>query len=135
MIGLSPDVTNLKDGLLLLEERLSQEQGRFALFALFKREDAYGDWDLVISAPWVGDNKMKLLDLISLDLKKNFVWEDRAMLSRIVILAPDDPFVEAINKLVDVAHAEDIRITDRVVNEVPIEDSYIITSKGLSGAS
>lgn len=130
----SKDVTILKEFLLVLEQRVSQELGGFALFALIKRDDDYGDWDLVVSAPWVKDER-DLMELISIELNKNLVLQDWGMLSRIVVLSPDEPFVAAINKLVDVEHANDVSITNRQVIHVPIEDSYIITSKPLAVAA
>jgi hypothetical protein len=42
-------ITKLK----AMERELSEENGAFALFALFQREDSPHHWDLVIAAPWL----------------------------------------------------------------------------------
>ena len=53
----------LLDRFIALEQTLTEEEGEFALFALFLREDAEGGisgysgysakWDLVVAAPWI----------------------------------------------------------------------------------
>jgi len=41
------------DKFVSLERDIASEKGEFSLFALFLREDAEDNWDLLASAPWL----------------------------------------------------------------------------------
>ena len=38
---------------------IAAKKGDFTLFAFFRRADAPGTWDLVVSAPWLESGKLK----------------------------------------------------------------------------
>lgn len=42
-------------------EEIRTKKGEFDFFALFLREDAHRKWDLVVSAPWLGEDKLEAL--------------------------------------------------------------------------
>jgi hypothetical protein len=117
----------LVDKLLDIEATINLEVGSLALFALIEREDAPGKWDLVVSAAWAKERQKDLLNRIALQVRNNLTWEERIALSRILILDPVDPFVRAINNMVNVEHGRD-RVSNFFVNGVSIKDSYIMTS-------
>jgi hypothetical protein len=127
-------ISSLVEKLLDIELRINQEAGSLVLFALIERDDAPGKWDLVVSAVWAKERHKDLLNRIALHVRNNLRWEERVLLSRILILDPQDPFVRAINNMFkDVDHGRD-RFSNFLVNGIAIKDSYIITShrpKGL----
>src|SRR2546426_600860 len=55
-------VPELTEKFAELESRIAEEKGPFALFALFMREDAPDRWDLIVSAPWAGEDKRSVVD-------------------------------------------------------------------------
>lgn len=81
-----------------LGRELSAEKGPFSLFALLLREDAPGKWDLVVSAPWVGADRGTALRLVSAKVKQDLAPAELLAISRIVIVEPDSPEVQAINR-------------------------------------
>jgi hypothetical protein len=120
-------ISSLVEKLLDIEGRINLEAGSLVLFALIERDDAPGKWDLVVSVAWAKESRKYLLNRIALHVKNNLTWEEKVMLSRILILEPQDPFVRAINNRVSIKHGRD-RISNLLVNGIPIKDSYIITS-------
>ena len=68
-----------------LESHIAEEKGPFALFALFMREDAPDRWDLIVSAPWAGDDKRSVVDYFVSQIKSrlgeqgltSLLWPDR----------------------------------------------------------
>jgi hypothetical protein len=48
-----------------LEASIAEEKGSFALFALFMRKEVPDRWDLIVSAPWLGDDKVKRAFIIT----------------------------------------------------------------------
>jgi hypothetical protein len=126
-------ISPLVEKLLAIEARINLEAGSLVLFALIERDDAPGKWDLVVSAAWAKERQKFLLNYIALQVRHNLLWEEKLILSRILILDPQDPFVRAINNMVNVEHGRD-RLSNFLVNGVSIKDSHIITShrpKGL----
>ena len=55
-------VAELTEKFTRLESQIAQEKGDFTLFALFMREDVPDRWDLIVSAPWLGDDKRAAVD-------------------------------------------------------------------------
>ncbi len=55
--------------------QIASQKGDFALFALFRRANGLGRWDLVVSAPWLERGKYKalaeLVDLLSKSISRN----------------------------------------------------------------
>lgn len=119
----SPLVQKLQD----IELRITRDTGPLVLFALIERDDAPGKWDLIVSAAWAKERQKDLLNLIALQVRKNLSWEEKLILSRILILDSQDPFVRAINNTVKVEHGR-ARVSNSLVNDISIKDAYIITS-------
>ena len=71
------------------EEEISQEHGDFTLFGLFERLDIYEKYDLVVSAPWLQDDRAStnlIFDLVRASIG-NDKWFTKIGLFMIV---PDD---------------------------------------------
>jgi len=113
--------------LLKVERSVAAEKGPFALFALLLREEAPEKWDLVVSAPWIEDNKGTALKLISERLKTSLAASDLPIISRIVVADPSDPAVDAINRAVRVEHSA-VEIKDGTFFGHRIKHAHIFAS-------
>ena len=95
---------NIVEKLKSLEKKISSEKGSFLLFSLLLREDASEVWDLVVSASWASKNKASALQYISKQLNKTLSPNQILKLSRIVIIEPGDPALEAMHKVIKIEH-------------------------------
>jgi hypothetical protein len=90
------------DKLHRVMEEVSAERGEFELFGLFLREEAQDKWDLVMSAPWLEEGKLKALGEF-VEKAASIIGEQELLsLSRIVTLNHDDPNLNAILEAVQV---------------------------------
>lgn len=111
-----------------LESEVSRHKGEFALFALFQREEVPGRWDLIVSAPWIGADKNAAVDYF-VDQIKSYLGPDKlTVLSRIVIVSPENSAVEALNRAIHVEHGN-TEVRDSNFFGLPIKHAFIITSK------
>lgn len=115
------------DALLQIERSVAAERGPFALFALLLREEAPEKWDLVVSAPWIEENKGAALKLISDRIKNSLGASDLSVISRIVIADPSDPAVDAINRAVSVEHSA-VEVKDSTFFGLQIKHAHIFAS-------
>ena len=111
-----------------LESRVAGQKGEFALFALFQREEAPGRWDLIVSAPWIGTDKNAAVDFFVNEIQSYLGPENLTLLSRIVVVDPDNSAVEALNRAVHVEHGN-TEIRDSNLFGLPVKHAIIITSK------
>ena len=109
-----------------IEKELSAEKGLFTLFALVEREDSLGNWDIVVSAEWIGNDEKPALDTITSKIYAKLSKAEQIILSRIVILAPSDPFVQNLNFIVP--KNGDSKITNTTINGILIKKAFLITS-------
>jgi hypothetical protein len=109
-----------------IEKEITDERGDVSLFAIFLREDS-DDWDVVVAAPWLGENKKSDLDYLVKKIKEHFDLQEMLLLSRIILVNPSDESVKAINDAFKVEH-EITEIEDRTFFGMPMEHAYIITS-------
>lgn len=121
-------VTNLIEKFARLEAEIAQERGDFTLFALFMREDVPDRWDLIISAPWVGEDKRGAVDYLIDQIKSKLGKEDLIWLSRIVPVDPEDVEVQDLNRTIQVEHGN-VEVRDSNFFGLAIKRAHIITSK------
>src|SRR2546426_3521117 len=76
-------VAELTEKFTRLESQIAQEKGDFTLFALFMREDVPDRWDLIVSAPWLGDDKRAAVSYLVDQIKSKLGERDLTNLSRI----------------------------------------------------
>ena len=107
---------------------MANEKGPFLLFALILREDAPDLWDLVVSAPWIESNKAKALAYIASKVKEALPEEEITKLSRIALIDPNNPALEAVQKTIHVEHGL-TDVQDSVFFGLPIRHAYIVTSR------
>jgi len=76
--------------------KIAARKGDFTLFGLFLPADALGTWDLVVAAPWLEEGNLKALrDFVAL-VKNSAGKRVFRELSRVKIIADDDPALENV---------------------------------------
>ena len=118
----------LVDKLVSLERDVSDERGKFYLFALFLREDAQDKWDLMVSAPWIQADKKEALNYLATQIQSRLIPAELIRSSRIVLIDTDNPALEAINKAIGVEHGK-AEVRDSNFFGLQIDHAYIVTSK------
>lgn len=121
-------VPELTEKFTELESHIAEEKGPFALFALFMREDAPDRWDLIISAPWAGDDKRSVVDYFVSQIKSRLGEQGLTSLSRIVVIDPQDAAVEALNRAIQIEHGR-VEVRDSNFFGLTVKHAYIITSQ------
>lgn len=111
-----------------LELHIAEEKGPFVLFALFMREDAPGRWDLMVAAPWAGDDRRSVVDYFVSKIKSRLGAESLISLSRIIVIDPQEAGVQAFNRAIQVEHGR-VEVRDRDFFGQSIKHAYIITSQ------
>ena len=111
-----------------LEKEVADERGNFVLFGLFLREDAPNRWDVVISAPWLGENKKEPLNFIVRKVTSKIEPQELVMLSGIVLLEPSEDFVKSVNSDIRVEHGN-AEFVNYVFNGMAMKRAHIVTSK------
>jgi hypothetical protein len=121
-------VAELTQNFARLESQLAKEKGAFALFALFLREDVPDRWDLIVSAPWVGEDKQSAVSYLVSQIKSKLGEQDLTRLSRIVVIDPDDVAVQNLNRDIEVEHGN-VEVRDSNFFGLAVKQAHIITSK------
>jgi hypothetical protein len=116
------------DKLRQVMEQVSVEKGDFTLFGLFLREESPDKWDLVISAPWLEEGKLKALGEFVEKLSSIVGQEDVLSLSRIVTLNHNDPSLNAVLRAVQVEN-HPIEFRDNDLFGLEIKHAYILRAK------
>ena len=111
-----------------LESHIAEEKGGFALFALFMREDAPDRWDLMVSAPWTGDDRRSVVEYFVEQIKSILGEQELISLSRIVVIDPQDPAVQALNRAIQIEHGR-VEVRDSNFFGQAVKHAYIITSQ------
>lgn len=113
-----------------LEKEISTEKGEFALFALFRRDDATDKYDLLVSAPWIEADQKQSLEYLAKKVQSRLDQDQFESLSRIVLLDKGNPVLEAIRKSVQTKHsAHEVQNTN--FSGVQITQACISTSSNI----
>lgn len=137
-------MTTIADRFSQLEQRLASERGPFVLFALLLRPElstvvstsdpgVLGRWDLLVSAEWLKRNQESELEYITDQLKSDMGASTLRQLSRVVILAPDDPFVKAVTSAFSTEHTP-LELRNTNLFGIEIDRGFIITAKSKPNA-
>lgn len=111
------------------EREMAEDKGPFVLFAFFLREDAPDLWDLIVSAPWVSEDKSSSLKYITGKVQGALSPEEMLKLSRIVIIEPYNPALEAIQRAIHIEHGAAEIINGNFFG-LQIKHGFMITSRG-----
>ncbi|MEW6210254.1 MAG: hypothetical protein AB1631_17945 [Acidobacteriota bacterium] len=107
---------------------VSAEKGEFVLFGLFLREEAQDKWDLVVSAPWLEESKLKGLGEFVKKAASIVGQQELLTLSRIITLNHDDPNLEAILGTVQIENGP-AEIRNSNFFGLEIKHAYILRAK------
>lgn len=111
-----------------LESELSAKKGDFALFALFMRGELPDRWDLIVSAPWLPENRQAAVNYLVNEIKSQLGVDALITLSQIAVFDSQHVSVQDFNRTIQVEHG-DLEIRDRYLFGLPIRLAHIITSK------
>jgi hypothetical protein len=111
-----------------LEAHIAEERGPFALFALFMREGAPNCWDLIVSAPWAGEDTRSVIDYFVSQIKSRLGAQVLIYLSRIIVINPQDSAIQALNRSIQVEHGR-VEVRDSDFFGLTVKHAYIITSQ------
>ena len=114
--------------LVSIERKISAEKGGFFLFGLFLLEDFPDRWDLVAAAPWFKARDDQALNYIAKILQERLAPKEIVKLSRVALIAPDNPGIEKIHQLVDVEHGT-VEMASNFFFSMDMKRAYIITSR------
>lgn len=111
-----------------LESHIAEEKGPFVLFALFMREDAPDRWDLMVAAPWAGDDRESVVEYFVSQIKSRLGVQSLISLSRIIVVDPQEAGVQAFNRAIQVEHGR-VEVRDTNIFGQAVKHAYIITSQ------
>jgi hypothetical protein len=106
---------------------ITAKRGDFTLFALFRRANGLGGWDLVVAAPWLEAGRLKaigkVIDLVTKSIGKRWLQQ----LARVEVVDSDDPTV----KLLASTPVEDgeRRLVNTDLFGLQIEEAIILRAK------
>lgn len=109
-------------------KELAEERGEFTLFGLFLREESPDKWDLVLSAPWLEEGKLKALGEFVERLSSVIGEEGVLTLSRIVTLNRNDPTLNAILKALQIDDGS-VLVRDSDFFGVQIKEAHVLRAK------
>jgi hypothetical protein len=111
-----------------LETSIAARKGDFVFFALFLREGAPNRWDLLVAAPWLGEDRNAAVGYLVDEIKSTIGADALLSLSRIIVIDPYHEEVQEFNRHVKVEHG-DVEIRDRDIFGQTIKEAHVITSK------
>jgi hypothetical protein len=95
-------------------DKIAAKKGEFTLFALLRRADALGGWDLVVSAPWLESGNLKATRGLVRMLARWMGEESLQQFSRVVALDSDEPRVRFIRENFPVRKGEGERTVQSI---------------------
>jgi hypothetical protein len=122
------DIVTTNSSLRKAMRDISGKKGDFTLFAKIRRSDSLGNWDLVVSAPWLEAGNLKatseLVELLSDSIGNESLQE----LSRIATVGGDNPTVKFMQQNFAVEDGElRVQITD--LFGLQIEEAVVFRAK------
>lgn len=117
---------SLTENVRLAEGALARENGEFALFGLFQREETAGKWDVVISAPWLTTDRAGIQRIVE-GLARYLTATDWLKTASVVPLAPDTDFVQTMTRLFHAEH-QVLETGSFLTEGVSIDRAFIITA-------
>ena len=82
----------------------------------------------MVSAPWAGEDRPSVVDYLVSQIKSRLGAQVLMYLSQIVVINPENPALQALNRTIQVEHGRvEVRDTDFFGRTV--KHAYIITSQ------
>jgi hypothetical protein len=107
---------------------ITSQKGEFTLFGLFMRADAPGTWDLVVSAPWLENGKLRALSEFVHLLTDSIGEQTFKELSRVQTVGAANPALKKILSAFSVSDGE-VRIKQSNMFGLEIEDAIILQAQ------
>lgn len=101
-------------------KELEGENGRIVLFALFLREDALGQWDLLVSASWLNSRSPDSYEIVAKRIQKSLHESEVVQIARIVILDTNDVAVAFLQELYSIPNGS----FEEVLNSEPLTNRF-----------
>jgi len=77
-------------------QRIASQKGDFTLYALFKRANGVGNWDLVVSASWLPKSRYQAISEIVDLLAKSIGRKSLVELARVERIPTNDPNLKSL---------------------------------------
>ncbi len=111
-------------------DEIAAKKGDFTLFALLMRPDALGQWDLVVSAPWLESGSLKATREFVRMLTRSIGEEFLQQLSRVVALSSDEPRVKFIRQNFPVVEGErELKVQSIDLLGLDIQEAVILRAE------
>lgn len=108
---------------------ITAKRGDFTLFALFKQANApFGDWDLVVSAPWLARDRYKATTEVVNLLVDTIGRKSLTQFARIEVIREDDPGLEFVLANFAVDDGE-LRLRDTELFGLEMDEGIIFRAK------
>ena len=107
---------------------ISARKGEFTLFALFKRSDAPGTWDLVVSAPWLEHGKLEALGELTELLAKSMGRRSLTQFSRVETVPSNNSTLKSILAKTPVEDGP-VRVQNSDLFGLDLEEGIILRAK------
>ena len=112
---------------------IAELKGPFTLFALFRRE-AYGPWDLVVSAPWLEKGKLKAVGEFVRLLSDRIGEETVKEFGRIATVPRNDTFVKFLLDNLPIEDGE-LRVSSSDLQKLNVQEGIILRAKDWNSGS
>jgi len=109
-----------------LKNKILEEKKSLNLFALVQRED-HDNWDIVISSNSFLNNEKEFLSYFVKLLQDTLTDKELEIISRVVLLKPDDSFVKNINSSINVTKGS-TTVENSSFNGMLIRKMYLLYS-------
>ena len=114
--------------MVTMEKEIAEDRDHFLLFALFLREGGSDQWDLLVAAPWVSEDKSGALQYIQSKMQLVLSSDELATLSRIVLSDENSPTLEALQMGIHMEHGA-MEVKNSNVCGLFIEHAFLITCR------
>lgn len=110
-----------------VKDQIEADRGEFSIFMLFRRPFS-GEWDLVVSAPWLTNEKLKGLSRLSASVYSNdFPKSLWGSIARIVTLNESDSRLRAIKNAVGTT--DTLRLIEHPqIEGLDVDEAYVMRS-------
>jgi hypothetical protein len=109
---------------------LAEEHPDLVLFAILKRLETGGAWDVVVSAPSVAADQEHSFHYVAGLLGDTLTKAEMATIARIVLLHPDNgPVFNIIERATPWRRGIDMLAGDHILNDMLIVQGYVFVDK------
>lgn len=119
-------MNSLAQKMTIVEQELTTQYGDFTLFALFLRENSPRLWDVMVSAPWIDQNREAGLNIVVNKINACLKKEEILMLSHIVIVEHNHPELHELDRFNFAQSSQLIEVKDENLLGQDIKQAFFI---------